>query len=85
MEPLPPPPRNPKHYAYYAKRFTAPSFFLSFRGIDELLIEPCCAVKYYPEMETCENEIFMEEDENREDDEARCQSQNAFTFTFNFP
>ena len=40
------------------------------RGIDELLIEPCCAVKYYPEMETCENEIFMEEDENRD---ARCQ------------
>ena len=38
------------------------------RGIDELLIEPCCAVKYYPEMETCENEIFMEGDENRDDD-----------------
>ena len=38
------------------------------RGIDELLIEPCCAVKYYPEMETCENEIFMEEDENREEE-----------------
>ena len=40
------------------------------RGIDELLIEPCCAVKYYPEMETCENEIFMEEDENRD---GQCQ------------
>ena len=51
------------------------------RGIDELLIEPCCAVKYYPEMETCENEIFMEEDENRD---ARCQnraSQINDTFT----
>ena len=46
---------------------------LSFRGIDELLIEPCCAVKYYPEMETCENEIFMEEDENREEEEARSE------------
>jgi len=37
---------------------------LNYWGIDELLIEPCCAVKYYPEMETCENELFMEEDEN---------------------
>ena len=25
-------------------------------GIDELLLEPCCALKYYPEIETCVNE-----------------------------
>ena len=32
MEPLPPPPRNPRHYAYYAKRFIAPlSFFQGHR------------------------------------------------------
>jgi len=40
---------------------------LNYWGIDELLIEPCCAVKYYPEMETCENELFMEEDETSKD------------------
>ena len=38
---------------------------LSYWGIDELLIEPCCAVKYYPEIEICQNEIDMEEDEKR--------------------
>ena len=38
---------------------------LSYWGIDELLIEPCCAVKFYPEMEVCDGEIAMEEDEAR--------------------
>lgn len=38
---------------------------LAYWGIDELLIEPCCAVRYYPEIEICQNEIDMEEDEER--------------------
>jgi hypothetical protein len=29
---------------------------LDFWGIDELMMEPCCALKYYPEIETCVNE-----------------------------
>lgn len=29
---------------------------LEFWGIDELMMEPCCALKYYPEIETCVNE-----------------------------
>ena len=29
---------------------------LEYWGIDELMMEPCCALKYYPEMETCVNE-----------------------------
>lgn len=27
-----------------------------FWGIDEMLLEPCCALKYYPEMEVCSKE-----------------------------
>ena len=27
-----------------------------YRGIDELMMEPCCALKYYPEIEICVNE-----------------------------
>lgn len=38
---------------------------LSYWGIDELLVEPCCAVRYYPEIEICQNELDMEEDEKR--------------------
>ena len=26
---------------------------LDYWGIDELLLEPCCALKYYPEIELC--------------------------------
>ena len=29
---------------------------LEYWGIDELMMEPCCALKYYPEIETCVNE-----------------------------
>ncbi|XP_040582046.1 potassium voltage-gated channel protein Shab isoform X2 [Lepeophtheirus salmonis] len=36
---------------------------LRYWGIDELLVEPCCAVKYYPEIEICMKEIDMEESE----------------------
>lgn len=38
---------------------------LNYWGIDELLVEPCCAVKYYPEIEVCQSELDMEEDEKR--------------------
>lgn len=33
---------------------------LEFFGIDELLMEPCCAVQYYPEIETGLKEKEME-------------------------
>ena len=26
---------------------------MEYWGIDELMMEPCCALKYYPEIETC--------------------------------
>ncbi len=42
---------------------------LDYWGIDDLLLEPCCAVKYYPEIEICQNELDMEEDENRKEAE----------------
>ena len=29
---------------------------LEYWGIDELMMEPCCALKYYPEIEICVNE-----------------------------
>ncbi len=25
-------------------------------GVDEMMLEPCCALKYYPEMEVCSKE-----------------------------
>lgn len=30
---------------------------LDYWGIDELFVDPCCAIKYYPERETCLNEL----------------------------
>ncbi len=38
---------------------------LAYWGIDELLVEPCCAVKYYPEIEICLTEIDTEETEKQ--------------------
>ena len=38
---------------------------INYWGIDELLIEPCCAVKYYPEIEICIKEIDIEEEEKQ--------------------
>lgn len=38
---------------------------MAFWGIDELLVEPCCAVRYYPEIEICMSELRMEEEEKR--------------------
>ena len=34
-------------------------------GMDELTVEPCCAVKFYPEIEICVKEIEMEETEKQ--------------------
>ena len=36
---------------------------MAYWGLDELTIEPCCAVKFYPEIEVCMKEIEMEESE----------------------
>jgi hypothetical protein len=30
---------------------------LAFWGIDELYLDPCCALKYYPEVEACVKEM----------------------------
>ena len=30
---------------------------LEYWGIDELFLDPCCALKYYPERETCQKEM----------------------------
>ena len=30
---------------------------LAFWGIDELFMDPCCALKYYPEIESCQKEV----------------------------
>jgi hypothetical protein len=40
---------------------------MDYWGIDILLVEPCCAVKYYPEIEICVKEIDMEVNEKREE------------------
>ena len=34
---------------------------LHYWGIDELLLEPCCALRYYPEIELCVKEVEGEE------------------------
>ena len=30
---------------------------LDYWGIDELLLEPCCALKFYPKIELCNTQI----------------------------
>ena len=34
---------------------------LEYWGIDELLMDPCCALKYYPDIELCVSEMRGEE------------------------
>ena len=36
---------------------------LVYWGMDELALQPCCAVKFYPEIEICVKEVDMEEHE----------------------
>ena len=38
---------------------------LAYWAIDELALEPCCAVKFYPEIEICVKEVDMEETEKQ--------------------
>ena len=33
--------------------FAVMKYDFDFWGIDEMFLEPCCALKYYPEMEVC--------------------------------
>jgi len=40
---------------------------MDYWGIDILLVEPCCAVKYYPEIEICVKEIDMEVNEKQDE------------------
>ena len=34
---------------------------LEYWGVDELLMDPCCALKYYPDIELCVSELNGEE------------------------
>lgn len=38
---------------------------IAYWGIDELLVEPCCAVKYYSDIEICIKELDTEEEEKQ--------------------
>ena len=38
---------------------------IAYWGIDELLVEPCCAVKYYSDIEICIKELDTEESEKQ--------------------
>jgi hypothetical protein len=42
---------------------------LEYWDIDELLLEPCCALKYYPEIELCFKEIQGEEESKKKDEQ----------------
>lgn len=33
---------------------------LNYWGIDELYLDPCCALKFYPEIESCQKEFKSE-------------------------
>ena len=42
---------------------------LAFWGIDELFLEPCCSIKYFPHIVGCQNELDEENAKKEEDDE----------------
>ena len=44
---------------------------LEYWGIDELLLEPCCALRYYPEIELCVKEVEGEEISRKKTKERR--------------
>lgn len=46
---------------------------LEYWGIDELLLEPCCALKYYPEIELCVKEIEGEEESRRKQQQRKLE------------
>ena len=41
---------------------------LEYWGIDELFLDPCCALKYYPERETCQKEMEGEKISKEKED-----------------
>ena len=45
-------------------------------GIDELLMDPCCALKYYPDIELCVSEMNGEEKAK----ERQCQKEQDENF-----
>ncbi len=48
---------------------------LSFWGIDELFMDPCCALKYYPEIEACQKEVKSDIDaKKREEDRKKYEN-----------
>eukprot|EP00095_Tigriopus_kingsejongensis_P007020 maker-scaffold232_size243569-snap-gene-1.25 protein:Tk07020 transcript:maker-scaffold232_size243569-snap-gene-1.25-mRNA-1 annotation:"potassium voltage-gated channel protein shab-like isoform x5" len=42
---------------------------LEYWGIDELMMEPCCALKYYPEIEICVNEKQRQREKEQAEEE----------------
>ena len=38
---------------------------LQYWGIDELLIESCCSLKYYPQLDICQNEKIGHDETNK--------------------
>ena len=38
-------------------------------GIDELLIESCCSLKYFPQLDVCQNEKIGDEEAKRKAEE----------------
>ena len=61
---------------------------LEYWAIDELMMEPCCALKYYPEIEICHNEKQVRRWRRRRrvgDISRRINDQiNEMTFTYCF-
>ena len=49
---------------------------LQYWGIDELFLDPCCALKYYPERETCQKE--MEGEKQHKEKEMRRKMEEDF-------
>ena len=49
---------------------------LAFWGIDELFMESCCALKYYPHIVTCQNEV--EEERNEFESQKERQQEESF-------
>ena len=39
---------------------------MEYWGIDELLLEPCCVLRYFPELQLCNTEVELEEKNRKE-------------------
>ncbi len=42
---------------------------LEFWGVNEMYLDPCCALKYFPEIESCWREFLEDRKLNREENE----------------